>query len=156
MTLLCWTLSKSMDCSHQAPLFMGFSRQEYWSGFSCPSPGDLPNLVSSLDLLHCRQVLYHLSYQEDQKNKLTLLIEGSGDARDWTWGLIHVKHMFYLWAASQPYSWLLPQKHFFHSFLSWLKLATYSLPEETLLLRMSTSHIFKGQNFADTYEKHRL
>ena len=28
----------------QAPLSMGFSRQEYWSGFPLPSPGDLPNL----------------------------------------------------------------------------------------------------------------
>ena len=27
----------------QAPLSMGFSRQEYRSGFSFPSPGDLPN-----------------------------------------------------------------------------------------------------------------
>ena len=27
----------------QAPLFMGFSRQEYWSGMLCPSPGDLPD-----------------------------------------------------------------------------------------------------------------
>ena len=27
----------------QAPLSMGFSRQEYWSGLPCPSPGDLPN-----------------------------------------------------------------------------------------------------------------
>ena len=27
----------------QAPLSMGFSRQEYWSGFPCPPPGDLPN-----------------------------------------------------------------------------------------------------------------
>ena len=26
----------------QAPLFMGFPRQEYWSGLSFPSPGDLP------------------------------------------------------------------------------------------------------------------
>ena len=25
----------------QAPLFMGFSRQEYWSGLPCPPPGDL-------------------------------------------------------------------------------------------------------------------
>ena len=25
---------------HQAPLSMGFSRQEYWSGFPCPPPGD--------------------------------------------------------------------------------------------------------------------
>ena len=30
-----WTLS----C--QAPLSMGFSRQEYWSGLPCPPPGDL-------------------------------------------------------------------------------------------------------------------
>ena len=29
---------------HQAPLSMGFSRQEYWSGLPFPSPGDLPNL----------------------------------------------------------------------------------------------------------------
>ena len=28
----------------QAPLSMGFSRQEHWSGLSVPSPGDLPDL----------------------------------------------------------------------------------------------------------------
>ena len=27
----------------QAPLSMGFSRQEYWSGLPCPSPEDLPD-----------------------------------------------------------------------------------------------------------------
>ena len=27
----------------QSPLFMGFSRQEYWSGLPFSSPGDLPN-----------------------------------------------------------------------------------------------------------------
>ena len=27
----------------QAPLSMGFSRQEYWSGLLCPPPGDLPD-----------------------------------------------------------------------------------------------------------------
>ena len=27
----------------QAPLSMGFSRQEYWSGLPCPPLGDLPN-----------------------------------------------------------------------------------------------------------------
>ena len=32
-----------MDCRLQAPLSVGFSRQEYWSGLPCPSPGDLPN-----------------------------------------------------------------------------------------------------------------
>ena len=29
--------------AHQVLLFMGFSRQEHWSGLPCPSPGDLPN-----------------------------------------------------------------------------------------------------------------
>ena len=28
---------------HQAPLSMGFSRQEYWSGLPCPPPGGLPD-----------------------------------------------------------------------------------------------------------------
>ena len=35
--LTLWTLA------HQAPLLTGFSRQEYWSGFPCPPPGDLPD-----------------------------------------------------------------------------------------------------------------
>ena len=41
----CPTLSSTMDCSlpgSSAPLSMGFSRQEYWSGLPCPPPGDLP------------------------------------------------------------------------------------------------------------------
>ena len=37
-------MSNSMQpMDHQAPLSMGFSRQEYWSGLPFPSPGDLPN-----------------------------------------------------------------------------------------------------------------
>ena len=33
-----------MDCvACQAHLSMGFSRQEYWSGLSFPSPGELPD-----------------------------------------------------------------------------------------------------------------
>ena len=41
---LCLTLCDPMVCSHQAPLSMEFSSQEYWSGLPFPSPGDLPNL----------------------------------------------------------------------------------------------------------------
>ena len=33
-----WTVA------HQAPLSIGFSRLEYWSGLPCPPPGDLPDL----------------------------------------------------------------------------------------------------------------
>ena len=36
----------------QSPLSMGFSRQEYWSGLSCPSPGDVPDSRSNPRLLH--------------------------------------------------------------------------------------------------------
>ena len=32
-----WTVA------HQVPLSMGFSRQGYWSGLSCPPPGELPD-----------------------------------------------------------------------------------------------------------------
>ena len=32
-----WTVA------HQAPLSMGFSRQEYWRGLMCPPPEDLPD-----------------------------------------------------------------------------------------------------------------
>ena len=32
-----WTVA------HKTRLFTGFSRQEYWSGLPCPSPGDLPD-----------------------------------------------------------------------------------------------------------------
>ena len=39
-----WLFVTLWAVAHQAPLSMGFSRQEYWSGLPCPSPGDLPNL----------------------------------------------------------------------------------------------------------------
>ena len=38
----CLTFCDPMDCS-QAPLPMGFPRQEYWSELPFPCPGDLPN-----------------------------------------------------------------------------------------------------------------
>ena len=31
------------NVARQAPLSMGFPRQEYWSGLPFPPPGDLPN-----------------------------------------------------------------------------------------------------------------
>ena len=35
--MISWTVA------HQAPLSMGFFRQEYWSRLSFPPPGDLPD-----------------------------------------------------------------------------------------------------------------
>ena len=39
-----WLFATLWTIAHQAPLSMGFSKQEYWSGLPFPSPGDLPNL----------------------------------------------------------------------------------------------------------------
>ena len=44
-TVLCWAQLRQSNsatlwtAAHQAPLSMGFSRQEYWSGLSRPPPG---------------------------------------------------------------------------------------------------------------------
>ena len=40
---LCPTLCDPMTIAYQAPLSMGFSRQEHWSRVPFPSPGDLPD-----------------------------------------------------------------------------------------------------------------
>ena len=39
-----WLFLTPWKVAHQAPLSMGFSRQEYWSGLPCPSPGYLPDV----------------------------------------------------------------------------------------------------------------
>ena len=41
-----WTVA------HQAPLSMGFPRQEYWRGLPFPSPGDLPHPGPGVSALH--------------------------------------------------------------------------------------------------------
>ena len=48
----------------QAPLFMGFSREEYQSGLACPPPEDLPNPRGRILCLWC---LYSLSLVPPRK-----------------------------------------------------------------------------------------
>ena len=38
-----WFFATLWTTAHQAPLSMGVSRQEYWSGLLCPPPGNLPD-----------------------------------------------------------------------------------------------------------------
>ena len=67
-TLCC---SQSLDCvfatpwtvAHQAPLSMGFSRQEYWSGLPCFLQGIIPTQGLNPGLPHCRWILYCLSHK---------------------------------------------------------------------------------------------
>ena len=51
-----WTVA------HQAPLSMDFCRQEYWSGWPVPPPGDLPHWDRTYISCSFRQILYHLSH----------------------------------------------------------------------------------------------
>ena len=37
------SLQASWTVAGQAPLYMEFSRQDYWNGLSFPSPGDFPD-----------------------------------------------------------------------------------------------------------------
>ena len=43
VTKSCPTLVTLWTVACQAPLSLGFSRQEYWSGLPFPSPGNLPS-----------------------------------------------------------------------------------------------------------------
>ena len=52
-----WLFLTPWTVAHQAPLSMGFPRQEYWSRLPFPSPGDLLTQGSNLGLLNCRQTL---------------------------------------------------------------------------------------------------
>ena len=52
-----WTVA------YQAPLSMGFSKQEYWSGLPFPSPGDLPDPDTKPGSSALRHTLYPLSHQ---------------------------------------------------------------------------------------------
>ena len=59
----CPTLVTLWTVACQAPLSMGFSRQEYWCGLRFLLQGLFLTQGSNLDLLHCRQILYCLSRQ---------------------------------------------------------------------------------------------
>ena len=57
-----WLFAALWTVALQAPLSMRFSRQEYWTGLSCPLPGDLPNpVIEPMSHVSCigRWILYH-------------------------------------------------------------------------------------------------
>ena len=66
---LCPTICDPM--SGQAPLSMGFSRQEYWSGLLCPPPGHLPNpgIESTSHYVSCQAGSLPLASPEKSKNE---------------------------------------------------------------------------------------
>ena len=67
VTQWCLTLCNPIIVASQAPLSMGFYRQEYWSGLPCPSPEIFPTQGSNPGLPHCGQILYHLSHHRSPR-----------------------------------------------------------------------------------------
>jgi len=84
-----WLFVTPWTVAYQAPPSTGFSRQEYWSGLSFPSPRDLPDPVNP-GLLHCRQTLYCLSHQGSQlplRREVIPSAEGSAQSTTQLWAL---------------------------------------------------------------------
>ena len=59
VTQLCLTLCDPRSQIFLCTLSMEFSRQEYWSGFPFPFPGDIPDPKIEPGLPHCMWILYH-------------------------------------------------------------------------------------------------
>ena len=79
------TLPTPCTAALQAPLSMGFPRQEYWSGLPFPSPGDLPNPETELrspalqaDSLLCPYGVIHFIDSNGQEEKGTTEDEMAG------------------------------------------------------------------------------
>ena len=68
-----WTLA----C--QAPLSMGFSRQEYWSGLPFPSPGDLPDpgIKPGSPVL---QTLFNIWVTREAHRTISIMVNGNGNS----------------------------------------------------------------------------
>ena len=115
-SFICWWTFKSFPCAvciwslSRVQLFAtpwsvatrllcpwGFSKQEYWSGLPCPPLGDLPNQGIKPGLLHCRQILYHLSHQGSWwiLEWVTFLFQGIFPTQESNQGLLHCRWILY-------------------------------------------------------------
>ena len=73
VTKLCSTLGSPWTVALQAPLSMGFPRQEHWSGLPFPSLGDLIDLWSNPHFLNWRADFLLLSHQRSLLFALTTI-----------------------------------------------------------------------------------
>ena len=68
-----WLFETPWTVAHQAPLSMGFSRQEHWSGLPCSLPGESsqPRAQTCISYVPCigREVLHHSRHQLNIKNQ---------------------------------------------------------------------------------------
>ena len=121
-----WTVA------HRAPLSMGFSRQEFWSGLPFPSPGIFLTQELNTGLLYCREILHHLSpYQAwfywmwPMDTSEAVLFGRTSSHSEWAWTLLlPSSHPPFMVPLSSATVWRLP----YCSLKPWLK---SPLPETT-------------------------
>ena len=87
---LCLTLCDPMDCSPPGSSAHGILQERTLEWVAIlPSPGDLPKP----GLLHCRQVLYHLSYQRGNELYSCLYSSQSPVPSNWPWSCKFLTHL---------------------------------------------------------------
>ena len=84
----------------QAPIFMGFSRQEYWSGLPCPPPGDLPDPGTELVSLNVfcvgQRLLYHSSHLgSNTPDQLNSTYRGGPPQEFWNFSVISMYSQYW-------------------------------------------------------------
>ena len=82
----------------QAPLSMGFSRQEYWSGLPCPPPGDLPNpgIEPRSPTLQADSLLSEPPGKSKNTGVGSLsLLWGNFPTQELNWSLLHCRQTLY-------------------------------------------------------------
>ena len=89
------TLWDPMDCNPLAPLSMGFSRQEYWSGMPFSSPGD-PGIESRSPTLwaDCLPSEPPGKLKNTEVSSLSLL-QGIFLTQELNWGLLHCRQILH-------------------------------------------------------------
>ena len=131
VTKLCPTLATPWTVAYQAPLSIGFSRQEYWSGLPFPSPGDLPNPG-----IETRS----LALQAD-----SLPTELPGEAHmclDRLYALLNLRSLFFFYLECVYFSFFI-NGHCIHPEVSYSK---------QVFLFVSHRMIYKKENSAFSYE----
>ena len=109
----------------------GFSRQEYWTGLPCPSPGDLPNPG-----IKSRSLMLQNSLPSEQRGKLKntgvgslSLLQGIFPTKESNWGLLHCRRILYQlsYQGSPPRSKHILNHHFVH--LCFTSIISYAIED---------------------------
>ena len=92
--------------AHQAPLSMGFSRQEYWNGLPFLPPGDLPNLgIKPTSLGRGQECTGRQFFTTWATGEVLLTSHISLDAISGSTGDVNLGHLVMLVYASQVSPW---------------------------------------------------